>query len=331
MAAMRRPVPAAGKPRAARRAALRLLCGAALSGCAPAVVVPETAVSSDGKRTPEFLAPVARVHGGFLRQADATRPGSFLTLRAPITAVARGLDVFIADAGHRALFHYDLATQSLQPLAGLDTGAGLRLCALGDRSLLVLDLARDRLLRVSREGRVLAQAPQGMLAGGALDLACDEAQGRIWIAHPGSARLLEVRPALANAVPLVVQPQAVDPVGQLTALAAVESAVFALEPARSRVVQLDAGARVLRTFGETVLRQPRAIAADRHRRVYVADGFDNRLHVFVDGQAVAAWTAQQLGVVAFSDLRIAQSDLAIADAQGARVHLFRVPRDGSQR
>ena len=317
-----------------RRAALGALYAGALAGCLPAGTARVAgAPPSPSRGAQEFLVPVARVRGGFVPVGGAATlaPGGFVALRAPVAAAARGPDLYIADAGHQTLFRYDLTTQTLHRLRAGVLMVALRLCLLADRSLMLLDVAARQLVRVSHDGSGIARLPRSALMDGALDLACDATLGRVWITVPGAGRLLAVMPAMAAAELHAVDPGEPDSVGPLSTLAVTETAIFALEPARRRVVQLDHRARVLRTFGDTVLRQPHAIAVDRYQRVYVADAFDNALHVFQDARRVATWSAQQLGVAAVSDLRVADTDLAIADAPGGSVHVYRLLGDAPAR
>lgn len=315
-----------------RRSAVVLLCAGAalLAGCElrGAAVAGRSAHAAFAP--PHYALPMAVVHGGFSAQPGPAPglppqpPGPFLALRAPVAAAASGADVYIADAGYNALFHFNFHTQALSRIAAAGARPGVRLCALGDASVLLLDPARRQLRRITRDGREFARLPEAALPGGAAGLACDEADGQAWIADAGGARLFAVRIALGAVLPLPLHMPVPDAVGQVTALAAAPGVLYALEPARARVLQLDARGGVLRSFGEGVLRQPRAIAADRHGRVYVADAADGRMHVFRDARPIGAYAPQQFGAVEFTDLHAAGDVLAIADAPGARVHLFRL-------
>jgi hypothetical protein len=341
MVATRLPVRAAGSALAGvpaslrRRAVLRGLCAgvASLAGCQSEPRRPGDARAA--APAAPLLAPAGSVFGGFSAAQAAAQgtwspaPGPFVALRGPIAAAARGFDLFIADAGHDAVFHYDVTTQQLRRLPGSPARAGVKLCVLGDRSVLILDPAFGRLLRLSREGRQLAVLQDRMLLAGVHDLAYDDASAMAWLADAGTRRLLAVRPAFQAVVPVPLAAFAGETIGALAGLAAGPDALYAIESGRSRVLRLDAQGRVSQAFGGEVLRQPRAIAADRHRRVYVADAADRSLHVFRGGRHESAYSAATLGASDISDLRVHDRELAIADAPGARVHLFRVAAEGA--
>lgn len=319
---------------------LRGLCigMAALAGCQI-----EPRLAGDARNSPappplapaRFLAPMASVFGGF---APAPRPapgtglpasGPFLALRGPIAAAARGTDLFIADAGHDAVFHFDVLNQQLRRLSGSGARTGVKLCVLGDRSVLVLDPRLRSLLRLSRVGGQLARLQDSFLLAGACDLALEDSSGMVWLADASAGRVLAVRPAFNAVVPVPIAALAGETVGPLAALASGPDALYAIEPGRSRVLRLDAQGRVMQAFGGEVLRQPRAIAVDRHRRVYVSDGMDRHVHVFLRGRHEGSFAAQSFGATDFSDLRVQDDELVIADALGGRVHLFRVLPEGT--
>lgn len=322
-------------PNRARRAVLGgLWTGlAALAGCRGAPG-PERAVTDPVSPQPNapwrFLVPLLSVHGGFtLAPAPvlgmwSPPPGAFFSLRGPITAAARGADLVIADAGHDLVLRFDVVGQTLQPLLGTGTRPGMKLCVFGDRSVLILDPTLGRLLRVAPDGRQLARLQDPWLLAGARDLALEDSSGMIWLADSGAGRVLAVRPALNAAVPVPLASGTEEAVGSLSALATGPDALYAIEPARRRVLRLDRQGRVMQVFGGDVLRQPRAIAVDRHRRVYVTDGMDRSLHLFRGGRHEGSFAAQSFGATEFSDLRVQDDELVIADAPGGRVHLFRV-------
>lgn len=287
-------------------------------------------------RKPQWrlLRPWTSVRGGFQLAPGPVMgtwfppPGPFLALRSPVAAAARGTDLYIADAGHDAVFHYDVATDQMRRVLGSGARPGMKLCVFGDRSVLAFDPMFRRLTRLSRDGVQLARLQDPALLSGALDIALDDSSGMIWLADAAAARLLAVRPAMRAAVSVPVIASSDEAIGQLTALAAGPDALYAIEAARSRVLQLDAQGRVLQAFGDDVLRQPRAVAVDRHRRVYVIDSFDRSVHLFRGGRALARIAAPEIGAAELSDLRVHDDELAIADALGARVHLFRLlPED----
>jgi sugar lactone lactonase YvrE len=353
MADMKPPDRAAGSERGAqprggfrggRRTALRALtAGAALlAGCAPwpprgAPASSATRQPADGGAFADFLVAQEQVRGGYplapgpVRGVWTPPPGPFLALVAPVAAAARGADVFVVDAGHGALFHYDRLRQTLRRFVGVAGRPGMKLAMLGDLHVLVLDPAQRRLLRFNRDGALVARLEGEPLLAGATDLAADDATGTLWLADATASRLVAVRPALTAAAAVPVRADAADAGSRIAALAWSPEALYALDAARGRILRLDAQGRMLQSFGETVLWHPRAIAADRHGRVFVADAREQTLHVFAGGRHAGAVPASALGAAELGDLRVHDDDLAIADPLGSRVHVYRVrgaPRTG---
>jgi hypothetical protein len=328
---MRPPVPVAG-----RRAALRGLgtglallagCGVELREIAPEATNPLRAPPA------EFLRPLATVSGGFtLAPAPVMGvwlppPGPFLALIRPVAAAARGNDLYLADAGHNAMYHYDLERQTLRRFLALGGQLGLRLCVLEDRSVLVLDPMRRRLTRVSRDGVALARLQDTGALAGATDMAYDERSGMVWLNDAIGGRLLALRPAFNALLPSPLPMLGDAAVAQVSALAAGPDALYVLDVARRRVLRLDGSGRVQQTFGELELQLPRALAVDRERRVYVAEA--QGVKVYFDGRLLASFAASELGALEIRDLRVHDGDLAIADAMGGRVHLFRIQAGGA--
>lgn len=323
---MRPPAPDAGRRGAllGLGAGLALLCGCSieLRDLMPGMSETPRARSAD------FLVSAATVTGGFtlapvpvmgFRQPPI---GPYLPLISPVAAAARGGDLYLVDAGHGAVFHYDLLRQTLRRFLSLGGQPGIRLCVLEDHTVLVLDPFRRRLTRLTRDGVQLARLQDAAFLAGALDLAFDDASGIAWVNDATGARLVAVRPALNALIPVPLPMQAGEAVAQVTAIAAGPDALYVLDAARRRVLRLDESGRVLQAFGEQELTLPRSLAVDRYRRVYVAEA--QRVQVYFDGRPLAALTARELGAAEIRDLRIHDDDLAIADGLGARVHLFRV-------
>ena len=253
-------------------------------------------------------------------------PGAFLPLISPVAAAARGPDLFIVDAGHNALFHFDLQRRTLRRFLAPGGQPGVRLSVLEDHTLLVLDPFQRRLLRMSREGATLARLQDASMLAGALDIAYDDAQGIAWLNDAIGGRLIYVRPALNAVVAVPLPLQAGEAVAQVTAIAIGPDALYALDAARQRVLRLDERGRVLQSFGDPDLKLPRMLAVDGYRRVYVADA--QSVRVYVDGRLLTVLAARDLGVAEIRDLRIHGDDLAIAGGVGSRVHLFRVRPPG---
>lgn len=297
-------------------------CGIDLRDAAPGVTELARAPSAD------FLVPAATVSGGFtlapapvmgFRQPP---PGPFLSLVSPVAAAARGSDLYLVDAGHNAVFHFDLLRQTLRRFLVLRGRPGIRLSVLEDQTVLVLDPFQRRLTRLTREGVQLARLQDAAFLAGALDLAYDDASGTAWLNDATGARLVSVRPALNALVPVPLPLRAGEAVAQVTAIAAGPDALYVLDAARRRVLRMDEKGRVLQAFGELELKLPRSLAVDRYRRVYVVE--TQAVQVYFDGRPLAALAARDLGAAEIRDLRIHENDLAIADGLGARVHLFRI-------
>lgn len=338
MADMKRPVPGAGRrallaARTSRSGCLAIAC------CLAAPAWPQSTTATEpgatGSRPRErdpasiFLLRQFDVAGGFAEQAAriplAVPPmGAFLALQLPVAAAARELDLFIADAGINRILRFDGTRQSMGPVADFAARPGTRLLAQPDGSLTVLDPGTGSLLRLTRTGALLARISNESLLAGVVDLALDESTGTLWLADQAQSRVVQMRPGLEATIAL--QPTTADgtAVGRLNALAMAAGRLYVIDASSRQVREIARDGRVLASYGQDELKLPRGIAVDRHQRVFVADGFDQTLHVFRDGLHVARIGAAALGAIELREVRIHGDTMSVVDGIGRRVLVFRV-------
>lgn len=298
MGAMKPPVRGAGN-------ALLLACALALAGCAGA--------PAPAARDPAPLVAAGAYTGGRLAS------GAFQILAAPVALAVQGGDLYVAEATLGAVFRLDTATLALSRLAGAHARPGLRLRAPGDGTLLVLDPVAREFLRLSREGQVLQRLAQVSAA----DFALEPASGRILFADRGQNRLELVTPGLGAAIELVTGRGRPAP-ERVWTVAAAAGGWYAVDRGRREILRLARDGRVLQSFGATVLKLPGRIESDAYDRVFVHDAADEVLHVFGNGEHLAALSARELGVTRIADFAIAGSQLALAGAPGEGLRVFRL-------
>lgn len=305
--------------RLARRRVLAGL-GLAVAGCAETPGAP-TVPRGDAP----LLAPWRTVIGGFLAPPTPAfglpaKPGggAFVKWIAPGAIALRGNDLLVADLAAGRLWRADLGLQTMSAIAGAPVGPGTALALGPDLSAWVLDAPARQLLRFARDGRLLQTLRSGTPSPGAFALA--DGGATLLVADTGLAQWSELRSI--GAVATSVLPR--DGERRITgsdAIAAGRDAVWVLDRLAARVHRVARDGRVLASLGEGVLKQPVALAVDRHDRGFVADAQGPALHVLNTAEP-ATLADEALRVQQIGGLAVDERTLAVADRLLGQVQLF---------
>jgi hypothetical protein len=115
------------------------------------------------------------------------------------------------------------------------------------------------------------------------------------------------------------------PVQRIDALAAGRDRLYVVDRSSHEVIVLARDGALLGRFGGGDLKMPTAIAVDGYERVLVADGFDNRVKLFVDGTLTATAERGAGAPGRFREVRDLWVDGAlvyVCDTLGARVEIL---------
>jgi len=267
------------------------------------------------------LAPAADATG---TPSLGSGPLAFHRFVHPTSAAVHGNDVYIADSGAGAVFRFDIALGAMTPLKGIQAHGTTRVFAAGDFSLYVLDAQNRRVQRFARSGQLLATYGDGINLVRPVDIAVDDADGRVLVADGAFNQLVAFHPLGRASYVVPLRGNERNRVLSIGAIAIGRDALYVSDPACRCIARVARDGTVLDTFGHQVIGQPGALAVDRHRRVFVADRFDRSLKVFMDGRLIFNLPAAALGLQQVGDLRISEDQLALADGAGARVELLRI-------
>ncbi len=312
--------------------------GFALTACA----VPDRVIGPDieARRgaasrliSPLFALPGARLvpatdrAGTPLPRAGAAPFTSFIH---PIAAAARGNDLYIADSGAGKIFRFDLALSVMTEVPSAPAALGARLAVGSDFSLYVLDQSRRRVLKLGRDGRVLAIFADALNLSRPIALAVDEPRGLVYVADELYRHLVAFHPLGAAGQVIHLRGDDRNRVMSIAAMAIAPDAIHVSDASCRCVAVVARDGSVRATYGHQEIGQPGAIAIDRHGRVFVADVFDGSVKVFAAGRLIDHVPAAVLGVREVSDLSVSEYRLLVADGAGARVAVMRIarPRDG---
>ena len=267
-----------------------------------------------------ILLPLATYTGA---RTAGERPGDlaapFLSFAAPAAVAAHGPDLYVADAGLDAIFQLDTTLQSLRRFGARRAPMGVRLKALDDGTLYVLDPVARELVRFARDGRVVQRLQDRQLLSGVADFDVEQASGRLMLVDRGRNRLIAVSPSLGASIDITL--------GVPWSIASGPDAFYVVDRSRRRVTRFVPEAGATQVFGETVLQLPGVLAVDRYRRVFVHDAGHNAILVFLNGAHIATLAAGALGVGSIADLAVRGSEFVVAGGNTVRVFRLLPPKE----
>jgi hypothetical protein len=229
---------------------------------------------------------------------------------APGALALRGADLLVADLGQGRLWRADTLFNTVTALPGAVVGPQTRVALGADLSAWVLDPLTRQVLRFGRDGRLLQsfRATAPALPRG---LALADAGQVLLLADGALGQWTELRAVGGQPVP--VRPAAPGPTVQVDDLAVGRQGVVVLDAAAGCVHLVRRDGQWLQTLGQGTLRQPVALAVDRHDRVFVLEADARHLHVLQAGQPALTLGAEQLGVQQIGGIAIDEGLLAISD------------------
>lgn len=277
----------------------------------------------------KVLVPRRNITGGRLAtMVDATGfplPGElrdFLAFSFPSALAARGPDLYVADSGARKVYRFDADLQTLSVVPGIVAVPWTRLQVGMDQSLFALDAERSAVLHYSRGGRLLETLSDPLAAASLAEFVVDELSGQVVASDRVNRRLMVIHPQGWASHPLSAAGE-----GEFMALGELANAgsmMYAIDKGCSCIVSVDEEGRVRERIGQGTLVQPHALAADRYGHLFIVDGFDQTLRVFLNGGLIASYEARKLRVTEFSALAVDEGILYIADGPGAQVAVFHI-------
>lgn len=241
----------------------------------------------------------------------------------PAAVAGRGSDIYIADVGRDAVYRYDRTLDVMAALPGIRARTGVQLYVGRDLSLYVLDQPGRRVLHYARSGQLLATFSDDVNLGRPVDVAVDEARGRVLVADGMYNQLVAFHP-LGQASYVISLRDAGEGARAIAAMAIGAQGIFLSDPLCRCVVQVSPDGALLGTFGELELNQPGPIAVDLYGRVFVVDRFDSSLKVYLGGQLIEDLPATELGLRRIDDIWIDGAWIILSDGSGAGVKLMRL-------
>ena len=316
---------------------------AALASLALAACVVQTGATrvggEAGRAAPtHVLSPLLTLTGARLAPAvnptGTPLPGSgaapFTPFIHPVAVATRGNDLYIADAGAGKVFRFDLALSVMAVVQPAPAALGTRLAAGSDFSLYVLDQPRRRVLKLGRNGQLLATYADARDLAQPVALVVDDVRGEVLVADQLYRQLVAFHPLGGAAHVIFLRGDDRNRVMNITAIGLARDAIHISDALCRCIAVVGRDGVVHATYGHHEIGQPGTIAIDRHERAFVADVFDHSVKVFAAGRLIDTVPAVALGLREVSDLWVNESRLVVADGAGARVAVVQIapPRQG---
>ncbi len=275
-----------------RRARGVILTAASLS------FVTACAGSLDGNRGGPLCARAGEnIHATMIRQlrgtaiapdpfASARRPGFTPPLPLtqprfvqPVQFASSIGEAFVADPGRAGILRVNLATEAVSKFAELPPTRIGGLFVDRWQSVYVAEPARRRVVRYGRDGVVDRMFQDTRALAEPIDVVADETD-RIYVADAVTARIVVFN--LAGEVIDVLGGRAGSrwPFAGIVALAGGPLGLYGVDSTTGRVHVVTRSGEPQFSLGAGRLRLPVAVAVDRFGRVFVADQYENRVHVF---------------------------------------------------
>ncbi len=256
-------------------------------------------------------------------------PSQLVHLMHPTSAAVLGNDIYVLDAGLNGLFRYEMGNDVLVRVAGVPALPGGQVRVLSDHTILVLDPARRRVVRMDRGGRTLRIYADDSNLARPVAMAADEAEQMLFVADGTLPRIVAFRlgsGAGSTIVPVSTERARVHAIG---GLAAGDRVLYLVDPIMRQVVVLAHDGTIVRVFGHGDLMRPHGIGVDAQGRVWVLDAPPQALKLFEGGRMAPALGGVAGRLAALADISIGGNVMALADPGSTRVQVMRIVPAGT--
>ena len=301
-------------------------------GSADAADVPREKPAAALTAAARLLIPTLSLSGAQLsRSIDPTgtpsvRSGitAFQRFIHPASVAGRDPDTYIADIGSGAVYRFDSRFNVMTALPGIRAQTGIQLHVARDLSLYVVDPLRRRVLHYARSGQLLASFSDDLNLARPVDVAVDEARGRVLVADGMYNHLVAFHPLGRASYVIHLRSGAGERVFGIAGIATGAEGIFLSDPLCGCIAHVTLDGAVLGTFGQHDINQPGPIAVDRHQRVFVVDAFDGSLKVFLRGELIHDLRSDELGLQKLNDVWVSDGAVILSDGTGAAVKIMRL-------
>ena len=318
----------------AREMFARIIC-LMLIACMLVFVVEQLITDAFADNIIPALIPIED-HRDFIRfAADPQRPDAtnnrvtgFTKLLYVDAVAARGNDIFVADTSQRTIFHIDRARRTLSVFAALTGGVTTDIYVASDFSVYVIDRIHGQVIQYSRDGRIIRIFENNRALISPIAVVESEDMHRRVLVADGVAGHIAVFNRLGNLSRIIGQNiNSPHPVSNIIDMVSGDGIIYLLDQTAREVSIIDFEGRHHYSMGNLQLKQPVAMAVDYCQRIFVADQFDNSIHVFYDEDPLIIFENDNGGINGFkliTDLWIDNELLYVADGATGNIKVLRI-------
>lgn len=299
---------------------------------------PSAAYTRPGE--PEVLVAVESIVGGkqeisgisgeFARILVGT--GNTVTLMNPVAVGGVNDQMFIVDAGARAIYRYNLTTKAIQTVGqagGQFIGEPSGIHVESDLSFYVADPTGKQVLYFDQNGNFIRRFADLPNLARPIDVVSDEALGNVYIADGSYSHIVVFSKSGQALSAIGARGRGPGKFRTITAMARSRGSLFVADRLELPLQEIDILTGAFRyAFGQGQVVWPTSLAIDKFNRVFVSDRSDNTIKVFDDARLIATigGTGSAPGRFRlvtdmwFSD----QNMLYVADSLNRRVQVFRL-------
>jgi DNA-binding beta-propeller fold protein YncE len=279
--------------------------------------------------------PIGGVAGEFARVIVGE--GNTVSFINPVTVGGVRDQLYIADAGARAIYRYDLTNKAIKILGqagGQFVGEPSGLFVEPDLSFYVADPTGKQVLYFDSEGNFVRRYSDLANLSRPVDVVVDPDRNQVYVAD-GTYSHIVVFSKFGQAL-FAVGSRGRGPgkFRTITAMARGKDSLFVADRLELPLQEIDMATGTFRySFGQGQIVWPTAIAVDKEQRLFVSDRSDNTIKVFDDVRLIATIGGTGSAPGRFrliADMWISdQGLLYVADSMNRRVQVFRVLSESS--
>lgn len=260
-----------------------------------------------------------------LRPKETNKQTGITKLLYVAAVAARGNDIFVADTSQRTIFHIDRAQRSLSKFASLSGGIATDLYIASDFSVYVIDQLQRQVIQYSRDGRIIQIFENNMELANPVAVVESDELNRILVADGVAGHIVSFNKLGGTSRIIGQNINIPNPVSNIKDMVSSNGLIYLLDQVSRQVSIIDTEGRHLYNIDSQHLKQPVAIAVDSCQRLFVADQFDNSIHVFNDKESLTVFKNNNAGLNGFeliTDLWIDNELLYITDGASGYIKVM---------
>lgn len=255
-----------------------------------------------------------------------------ITLMNPVAVGGVNDQLFIVDAGARAIYRYNLTTKAIQSVGqagGQFMGEPSGIHVESDLSFYVADPSGKQVLYFDQHGNFIRRYSDLANLARPVDVVSDEALGNVYVADGTYSHIVVFSKSGQALSAIGARGRGPGKFRTITAMARNRGSLFVADRLELPLQELDfLNGSFRNSFGQGQLVWPTSIVVDKRNRIFVSDRSDNTIKVFDDNRLIATIGGTGSAPGRFrlvTDMWLSDQNLLyVADSLNRRVQVFRL-------